>query len=61
MTLADVPRNDLDACVRYYAARGARITGAEWRVLWGLQDEPSAFERASSSWHVVAEKRGRRG
>jgi hypothetical protein len=52
-SLADIPRNDVAACERYYRAKGSRITGAEWRVMWHLQDNPARFERASKSWRVV--------
>lgn len=51
--LIDVPRNDLDAARAYYKAHGERITSDEWRVLWRLQDDPRAFERASKRWNVV--------
>jgi hypothetical protein len=52
-SLADIPRNDLAACERYYRAHGEQITGDEWRVMWHLQDNPETFERASKSWRVV--------
>lgn len=53
MDLADVPRNDLDAARAYYRSHGSRITSDEWRVLWRLQDDPRAFDRASKRWTVV--------
>jgi hypothetical protein len=53
ISLVDIPRNDVKACERYYRAHGERISGAEWRVMWHLQDNPKAFERASISWRVV--------
>ena len=53
MALADVPRNDIKAARAYYEAHDKSISSEEWRVLYHLQDDPRAFERASKSWTVV--------
>lgn len=51
MTLADIPRNDIPATLRFYQERG-KISVDTYRVLWRLQDNPEAFEKASKDWEI---------
>ena len=44
----DLPRNDLDACYRYWVER--EITADEWRVMLRLQDDSTALIAASKHW-----------
>lgn len=40
----DIPRNDIEACLRFWASR--RITGEEWRTMLQLQDDPAELIEA---------------
>ena len=48
-----LPRNDVDACRRFYIERGV-VTGQEMRTMLHLQDDPSALKQivAAESWRV---------
>jgi hypothetical protein len=46
VTLLELKRNDVPAALAYCHDRGGEITGAEWRVLVLLQDEPKAIRKA---------------
>lgn len=52
MTLAEIPRNDLAACRRYYRASGESISMEEFRVMLDLQDDQGGLEAMSESWDV---------
>lgn len=57
MTVYQLPRNDVAACVAYYEARG-QITTDEAQVMAMLQDDPSALAAVSHGWRVVSDKLG---
>lgn len=52
MPITDVPRNDIDACRRYYESRGSRITPDEMSMLLQLQDRPAKLMRLSAGWNT---------
>lgn len=53
MPITDVPRNDIEACRRYYESRGSRITPDEMSMLLQLQDRPGKLMKLSESWRVT--------
>ena len=50
-TVWDLPRNDVEACARYYKRRGG-VTADEMHVMLMLQDDPSELERVAADWKV---------
>ncbi len=52
MPITSIPRNDVDACRRYYESRGSRITPDEMSMLLQLQDRPAKLMRLSAGWNV---------
>lgn len=53
--LTDIPRNDVDACVRYHDDRGG-VTPEDEHVMVMLQDDPRALLAKMRHW----KSRGRR-
>jgi hypothetical protein len=51
--VSHLPRNDVDACRRFYAERGS-ITGQELRTMLHLQDDHAHLSRvfADEGWRV---------
>lgn len=53
MPITDVPRNDIEACIRYYESRGSRITPDEVSMLLQLQDRPAKLMKLTADWNVT--------
>lgn len=48
MTVWDLPRNDIEACERFW--REHDVTEEEWRAMLRLQDDPAALIEAAKGW-----------
>jgi hypothetical protein len=53
-TVWDLPRNDVEACARYYKRRGM-VSADEMRVMLRLQDDPAELEQLAADWKVRAD------
>ena len=54
MTIAGVPRNDIDAARRFYESRRRRISAADMALLLQLQDDSTELRRIAKHWNVVS-------
>ena len=52
-SLADIPRNDLEAVEAFYVAQGKVLASEEYRVIWKLQDDPAAFDLMATDWNIA--------
>lgn len=57
-TVWDLPRNDLQACHRYWLAH-PDLTVDEWTAMLRLQDDPAALIRAAKGWSRARDRTAR--
>lgn len=50
MSVWDIDRNDVAACVEFYRLYG--VTEDEGRVMLQLQDDPAELERIMRDWKI---------
>lgn len=48
--IADIKRNDIEACERFYRERKGSISTDEWSMMMKLQDDPQKLVSAAQQW-----------